>query len=134
MWIDNTSINYEESYDSNFRKVELKLYPNQQEEMELDFSKVSDMDKDLVDTWFKQLDSVQEKNMFMDLLKASRSYNLDSTPKLLGSRDSLVETLISSGVGRYLEFKSIDDIYIFDKDLKSLEKVHAYKSIDMEFK
>ncbi|KAI8082210.1 GDP dissociation inhibitor [Thamnidium elegans] len=124
---DETSINYEESYGSNFRKVELKLYPNQQKEMDLDCSKVADMDKDLVDIWFKQLDSVQEKNMFMDLLKASRSYNLDSTPKLLGSRDSLVETLISSGVGRYLEFKSVDDIYIFDKELKSLEKVPSSK-------
>lgn len=76
-----------------------------------------------MDNWLKELDSVSKKNMFVDLLKASRSYNLDTTPKLLGSRDSLVETLITSGVGRYLEFKSVDDIYIFDKESKSLEKV-----------
>lgn len=50
---------------------------------------------------------------------------MDSTPKLLGTRDALVETLIRSGVGRYLEFKSVDDIYILDDN--SLVKVPSSK-------
>lgn len=61
--------------------------------------------------------------IFEKLLKASRSYNLDTTPKLLHSREELVEVLIRSGVGRYLEFKSVDDIYMFDKITERLEKV-----------
>lgn len=95
---------------------------------------VSSMDKDLYDAFFLSNSSsngtkhaMAEKQLFADLLKSSRSYNLDSTPKFLGSRDALVETLIRSGVGRYLEFKSVDDIYILDQRLKSLEKVPSSK-------
>lgn len=133
------NVDYDRNYASNFRNVELNLFAKspseeQKEEIKEDtakeelYSKISDMDKHLFDLFFKdQKDidsSIAEMNLFADLLKASRSYNLDSTPKLLGSRDSLVETLIGSGVGRYLEFKSVDDIYIYEKDSESLEKVY----------
>lgn len=130
------SLDYERNYASNFRNVELNLYTInhlKEEEEEEDktkenlCAKISDSDKDLFNLFFQDSSkSTAEMKLFIELLKTSRSYNLDSTPKLLGSRDSLVETLITSGVGRYLEFKSVDDIYIYEKDSNSLEKVYAY--------
>ncbi|XP_064112420.1 rab proteins geranylgeranyltransferase component A-like isoform X1 [Macrobrachium nipponense] len=41
------------------------------------------------------------------MMKVSRKFNLDLAPKLLFSRGSLVELLISSNVARYAEFKCI---------------------------
>lgn len=58
-----------------------------------------------------------------DALRRSRSYNLDIAPKLLSCEGELVEILIRSGVGRYLEFKGVDDIFMFDEKTKHLEKV-----------
>ncbi|CAO3637419.1 unnamed protein product [Cunninghamella blakesleeana] len=63
----------------------------------------------------------------MDALKQSRFYNVDTTPKILPSRGDLVEILIKSGVGRYMEFKSVDDMFIFDVDTQKLEKVPGSK-------
>ncbi|KAI9304014.1 GDP dissociation inhibitor-domain-containing protein [Cunninghamella echinulata] len=60
-------------------------------------------------------------------LKQSRFYNVDTTPKILPSRGDLVEILIKSGVGRYMEFKSVDDMFIFDVDTQKLEKVPGSK-------
>lgn len=34
-----------------------------------------------------------------------------------------MEILIRSGVGRYLEFKGVDDIFMLDEKTKRLEKV-----------
>ena len=113
-------IQYESRYAANFRRVELNLFPTQKETEEP--YKISDNDKAFFDYFQLQ---ASEQHFLADLLKTSRSYNLDTTPKLIGSRDSLVETLIRSGVGRYLEFKSVDDIYILDGD--RLEKVPSSK-------
>lgn len=123
------SLDYARNYASNFRVVELNLYAKSLPEedgttKEGLCAKITESDKNLFNFFYDDSSkSIAEMQLFMNLLKASRSYNLDSTPKLLGSHDSLVETLISSGVGRYLEFKSVDDIYLFETDSKSLEKV-----------
>lgn len=120
---DDLSIPYERSYASNFRNVDLKLFPPITEVEEE--PTIPEMDKKLFDFFYNTEENMNEKHLFAELLRTSRSYNLDSTPKLLGSRDKLVETLIRSGVGRYLEFKSVDDIYILNQG--SLEKVPSSK-------
>lgn len=145
------SADYERSYASNFRHVDLKIYGDHHSGPELDYIQKAmedgtlsdhvpkaslESDQSIFDAFFKDAltsqdnkDQVSETlsnmDLFLDLLKSSRSYNLDTTPKLLGAREELVETLIRSGVGRYLEFKNVDDIFIFDKSSKSLEKVRG---------
>ncbi|CAG8461674.1 1989_t:CDS:10 [Acaulospora colombiana] len=47
------------------------------------------------------------------LLNESKKYNLDIAPKMVPCRGELIETLISSGVGRYLNFKAMDRTYIY---------------------
>ena len=42
-----------------------------------------------------------------ELLKQSRKFNIDLTPRLLYSRGDMVELLISSNISRYTEFKSV---------------------------
>ncbi len=44
------------------------------------------------------------------LIKNSRHFNLDLTPRLLFSRGDMVELLISSNVSRYTEYKSVSRI------------------------
>ncbi|KAF1806920.1 GDP dissociation inhibitor [Mucor lusitanicus] len=142
------SIDYECNYASNFKNVELQVYNPSPASTEGDnASSVTEagsykelipktsfsQDQQLVDAYFTDLtaENISEKlpqiNTFVELLNKSRSYNLDTTPKLLGTREDLVETLIRSGVGRYLEFKNVDDIFIFDKASRVLEKVPSSK-------
>ncbi|CAO3579742.1 unnamed protein product [Absidia cylindrospora] len=71
--------------------------------------------------------ALSQLNNLVLALKLSRHYNLDTTPKILPSRGDLVEILIRSGVGRYMEFKSVDDMYVFDHDDHRLEKVPGSK-------
>ncbi|ORZ25121.1 hypothetical protein BCR42DRAFT_314577 [Absidia repens] len=71
--------------------------------------------------------ALSQLNHLVVALKLSRHYNLDTTPKILPSRGDLVEILIRSGVGRYMEFKSVDDMYVFDHDDHRLEKVPGSK-------
>lgn len=47
------------------------------------------------------------------LLTDTRKYSLDLAPKLLSSRGALVDLLIQSGVGHYLEFKGVEASYIY---------------------
>merc|ERR1712126_532105 len=42
-----------------------------------------------------------------EMLKQSRKFNIDLTPRLLFSRGDMVELLISSNISRYTEFKSV---------------------------
>ncbi|RIB16580.1 GDP dissociation inhibitor [Gigaspora rosea] len=70
------------------------------------------------------------------LLKESKRYNLDLAPKMVPCRGELIELLISSGVGRYLEFKAMDKTYIysadtFDKVPCSKEDVFTNQSISL---
>ncbi|KAL0082179.1 GDP dissociation inhibitor [Phycomyces blakesleeanus] len=71
--------------------------------------------------------SIAKLHVLYSALSVSRSYNLDMAPKLLSCQGELIETLIHSGVGRYLEFKSVDDIFVFDDKTKGLEKVPSSK-------
>ncbi|KAI8146072.1 GDP dissociation inhibitor [Fennellomyces sp. T-0311] len=71
--------------------------------------------------------SLSRLNVLLSAMRASRSYNLDLTPKLLSCNGELVEILIRSGVGRYLEFKGVDDIGIYDNDEKRLDRVPSSK-------
>jgi RAB protein geranylgeranyltransferase component A len=132
-------ISYETNYKGNFRNFSLDLCrdyksTNAQAEESLDNLdiKMSSMDKSVLDRFIdnekKNQDSSPDEKMarvklFGELLQKSRSYNLDTVPKLLGCRDELVETLIRSGVGRYLEFKNVENIYVFDDDSNVMEKV-----------
>ena len=42
-----------------------------------------------------------------EILKQSRKFNIDLSPRLLYSRGDMVELLISSNISRYTEFKSV---------------------------
>ena len=42
-----------------------------------------------------------------EMMKHSRKFNIDLTPRLLFSRGDMVELLISSNISRYTEFKSV---------------------------
>lgn len=57
------------------------------------------------------------------LLKESKRYNLELLPKLMSCRGELIELLISSGVGRYLDFKAMETTYIFTRNDDAFEKV-----------
>ncbi|CEG46877.1 rab proteins geranylgeranyltransferase component [Plasmopara halstedii] len=46
------------------------------------------------------------------LLGQSSAFSIDVNPRLLLSSEQLVETLITSGVGRYLEFAAIERTYV----------------------
>ncbi|OWZ00533.1 Rab proteins geranylgeranyltransferase component A [Phytophthora megakarya] len=47
-----------------------------------------------------------------ELLRQSSSFSIDVNPRLMLSSEQLVETLITSGVGRYLEFAAIERTYV----------------------
>ncbi|CAG8619057.1 3532_t:CDS:2, partial [Diversispora eburnea] len=47
------------------------------------------------------------------LLKESKKYNIELSPKLMSCRGELIELLINSGVGRYLDFKAMETTYIY---------------------
>ncbi|RUS20819.1 GDP dissociation inhibitor-domain-containing protein [Endogone sp. FLAS-F59071] len=61
------------------------------------------------------------------LLRDSRHYNLDLAAKVLFCRGLLVETLITSGVSRYLEFKGVEKSFIFDGEEETFDKVPISK-------
>ncbi|KAI8385015.1 GDP dissociation inhibitor [Radiomyces spectabilis] len=71
--------------------------------------------------------SVSKLERMLDSVKQSRSYNLDLAPKILGCRGELVEVLMRSGVGRYLEFQGVNDIFLYDAADDHFEKVPSSK-------
>lgn len=113
-----TTIQYTSNYLSNYRNVTVHVGKDQQEEE----ISVEDLDKALSSEF---LDSIapdaSSKQTLAKMLKKSRSYNLDLTPKLLSCKSELVEVLIRSGVGRYLEFKGVDEMCLFQNG--KLERV-----------
>ncbi|KAM3582877.1 hypothetical protein VKS41_004640 [Umbelopsis sp. WA50703] len=60
-------------------------------------------------------------------LDSSRHYNFDFSPKLLTCRGDMVEVLIKSGIGRYLEFKGVEQSFVYDTDSKTFDKVPVSK-------
>lgn len=47
-----------------------------------------------------------------ELLKQTRRYNIDMCPRACLSRGALIQLLITSNIGRYLEFKAVAETYI----------------------
>ncbi len=72
--------------------------------------------------------------LFDDLVKESRLYNIDLTPKLFFSRGPEVNLLISSGVSKYLEFKAMESIYIFMEGGMQLVRNNNLVSINIPAK
>lgn len=58
-----------------------------------------------------------------NVLKFSRRFSIDLTPKLLFSRGKLVKLLISSNICRYAEFRAVDNVCTFDEATSSLKSV-----------
>ncbi|KAI9592154.1 GDP dissociation inhibitor [Syncephalis fuscata] len=52
------------------------------------------------------------------LISNSRRFNLELAPKLLASNGELVDLLISSDIGKYLDFRLTDAIYLFTSSLE----------------
>ncbi|KAJ3023935.1 hypothetical protein HKX48_009143 [Thoreauomyces humboldtii] len=48
----------------------------------------------------------------LQLLRKARQFSIELSPKLLYGRGPLVELLVTSGVGKYLEFKVLEQIYL----------------------
>eukprot|EP00038_Savillea_parva_P021718 m.35858 g.35858 ORF g.35858 m.35858 type:complete len:665 (+) comp5336_c0_seq2:190-2184(+) len=54
----------------------------------------------------------READALEALMKQARRYNIDLLPKACLSKGSLIQLLISSNIGRYLEFKAVAATYI----------------------
>ncbi|PVD24833.1 hypothetical protein C0Q70_15319 [Pomacea canaliculata] len=59
-----------------------------------------------------------------DVYGRGRDWNVDIIPKFLMANGQLVQLLISTGVTRYLEFKSVEGSYVYKRDGK-IHKVPA---------
>jgi len=70
---------------------------------------------------FSQIASLEE------LLKSSRKYNFDLSPKLLYSRGPLTNLLISSGIGKYLEFKLLERTAVYESLTDKVEMMPTSK-------
>ncbi|KAI7886495.1 rab protein geranylgeranyltransferase component A [Lichtheimia hyalospora FSU 10163] len=118
-----TTIQYTSNYLANYRHITARVGQDQQEEQEIS---IQDLEKALSSEF---LDSIApdtlSKQTLAKMFKKSRSYNLDLTPKLLSCKSELVEVLIRSGVGRYLEFKGVDEMCLFQNG--KLERVPSSK-------
>jgi GDP dissociation inhibitor len=68
-------------------------------------------------------DSIGRVQTLKEALDASRHYNFDLSPKLLSCRGEMVEVLIKSGIGRYLEFKGMEESYVFEAESQTFDKV-----------
>eukprot|EP00698_Gefionella_okellyi_P018045 TRINITY_DN5378_c0_g1_i1.p1 TRINITY_DN5378_c0_g1~~TRINITY_DN5378_c0_g1_i1.p1 ORF type:complete len:372 (-),score=64.04 TRINITY_DN5378_c0_g1_i1:455-1570(-) len=55
----------------------------------------------------------EDRTEFAPLRKQSRHFSIDLNPQILVTAGSLVDTLINSGVGKYLEFKKIEKPAMF---------------------
>ncbi|KAJ1913912.1 hypothetical protein IWQ60_009021 [Tieghemiomyces parasiticus] len=54
------------------------------------------------------------------LLARNRDFNLDLTPRLAHCRGDLIDLLVSSGVGKHLEFRGLDRVYVADTKARRL--------------
>lgn len=69
------------------------------------------------------------------ITKEFRRFNIDITPKLLFSRGTLVELLISSNICRYAEFRAVDHVTtLLDGHLKSVpcSRADVFTTKDMK--
>lgn len=101
---DNTSKNMKEAIDYEVNRLVRTLAPTSSVTVDI-------------------RDSVARIRTLKEALDASRHYNFDLTPKVLSCRGEMVEVLIKSGIGRYLEFKGVEQSYVFDSEAQSFNKV-----------
>ncbi|KAG0182109.1 hypothetical protein DFQ28_010238 [Apophysomyces sp. BC1034] len=144
-------IDYAASYKENFKNVTFQLHNQPVEEsIEIDpttdlyetlqsylptlSQSDSDIMKEVLDKEVQALNGmtdisagVSRLRVLAEALKQTRSYNLDLAPKYLSCQGEMIEALIRSGVGQYLEFKGVDDIFVFDKHDQNLQKVPSSK-------
>ncbi|KAJ3181019.1 hypothetical protein HDU87_001669 [Geranomyces variabilis] len=64
-------------------------------------------------TLFSHQPTPHSRHALLTLLRTSRQYNLELSPRIIYSRGALVDLLANSGVGRYLEFRPLDRIHLF---------------------
>ena len=57
-----------------------------------------------------------QETQIQKLLQKDRQFALDLSPKLLFSSGGMVNLLIKSNVGRYLDFKAVELVSIWDDD------------------
>lgn len=62
-----------------------------------------------------------------ELYKTTRKYNFDLSPKLLYSRGPLTNLLISSGIGKYLEFKLLERTAVYEALTDKVEMMPTSK-------
>ncbi|CAJ0747633.1 3711_t:CDS:10 [Entrophospora sp. SA101] len=96
-----------------YSSIEYEIYSKQQDE--------------IIHHVSKTLSSFEQVETLASLLKESRLYYLDLAPKLVPCRGELVELLITSGVGRYIEFKALDKTYIYSEKEDNFDKVPCSK-------
>ncbi|KXS10998.1 FAD/NAD(P)-binding domain-containing protein [Gonapodya prolifera JEL478] len=70
-------------------------------------------------------DAIGRAATLKKLLKSSRDFNVELAPRIALSNGALVELLIKSGVGRYLEFKNLESLEIVQDN--SLRQVPCSK-------
>ncbi|KAG9325827.1 hypothetical protein KVV02_005751 [Mortierella alpina] len=70
---------------------------------------------------FAQIQALQE------LFQTTRKYNFDLSPKLLYSRGPLTNLLISSGIGKYLEFKLLERTAVYEALTDKVEMMPTSK-------
>ncbi|KAF9925254.1 hypothetical protein FBU30_004946 [Linnemannia zychae] len=71
--------------------------------------------------------SFSQIQLLEEFLKNTRKYNFDLSPKLLYSRGPLTNLLISSGIGKYLEFKLLERTAVYEAITDKVEMMPTSK-------
>ncbi|KAG0011282.1 hypothetical protein BGZ81_002279 [Podila clonocystis] len=71
--------------------------------------------------------STHQIHVLEELYKTTRKYNFDLSPKLLYSRGPLTNLLISSGIGKYLEFKLLERTAVYEALTDKVEMMPTSK-------
>ncbi|KAG0348151.1 hypothetical protein BG004_005898 [Podila humilis] len=71
--------------------------------------------------------SIHQIHALEELYKTTRKYNFDLSPKLLYSRGPLTNLLISSGIGKYLEFKLLERTAVYEALTDKVEMMPTSK-------
>ncbi|KAF9194300.1 hypothetical protein BGZ51_000460 [Haplosporangium sp. Z 767] len=71
--------------------------------------------------------SLEQIQLLTEFIKNTRKYNFDLSPKLLYSRGPLTNLLISSGIGKYLEFKLLERTAVYEALTDKVEMMPTSK-------
>lgn len=102
-----TSKNVFKYIKKEIKKKEQKIEESKEEITEETQEEKNELDEEIIE---------KEVTRFEDLALESRNYNIDITAKLQFSCGEEISTLISSNVSRYLEFKTIENTYLFSEN------------------